>query len=373
MKASLDRGRYHEAGLRDNAYHMPGYICRSRLRSQFWISHHCSFKHLEPVMEALPPEILVPIIQSVCKDGGRTSCALREVSRYMCSLVEPYRFPNVLILGPGKMDRFLQELQRASVEVRCVRHLFISDQIPVAGEDSLTHENPSLVFITLRRFKPKDPWNKDERSRTLWIHRTLDRICNLCASSILSLTVSFGPTEQLQPHWTWGANHFPLLREFTLVYFDKKEQSGLPSIGYANMPMLETLWISALPRLGALNILEFDKKFTYANGIPKRRIPRLVFEVGPDFCMTIFVDRYSKTYRETPRTDSHSWIFDTVEHHAIIPDKEYNVAKHFVHTLKYLPAMSRTDKEVQLPGNVSLYECFFAKVRCTDIISFSFD
>jgi hypothetical protein len=95
-------------------------------------------------MEALPPEILVPILRGVCTDGGRTSCALREVSRYMCSLIETYRFQNVYILGPRKMGLFLQELQRAPVEVRRVRHLFISDQIPLIAGDLPNHENTSL-------------------------------------------------------------------------------------------------------------------------------------------------------------------------------------------------------------------------------------
>jgi hypothetical protein len=235
----------------------------------------------------------------------------------------------------------------------------------------------TLLFKALHIFKPKDPWDQSERSRILWIHKTLNRICNLCAPSLLSLTVSFGPTEQPQPHWTWGTHHFPLLREFTFIYFDRKQQSGLPKIDYANMPMLKTLWISALPRLGALDMIEFNTQLTLTNGIPKRRIPRLVFEVGPDSWMESFVYNYYGAYLDTPRTDSHSWIFDTVEHHAIMPDRDYQIG--IIWAVGRTGGIGRADgirkrasEGVHLPGNVSLYTSFFVSMYCPDTSSFRF-
>lgn len=50
-------------------------------------------------MAELPPEILSKILIHTCKDGGATACTIRQVSKTMRDLIEPYRFRNIAIFG----------------------------------------------------------------------------------------------------------------------------------------------------------------------------------------------------------------------------------------------------------------------------------
>ncbi|KZT18323.1 hypothetical protein NEOLEDRAFT_192097 [Neolentinus lepideus HHB14362 ss-1] len=65
-------------------------------------------------MNALPSELLDLIFSDALRDGGRTACRLRLVSKSFCTLMEPYRFYAVDVYWPRGIDQFLKHYAAAS-------------------------------------------------------------------------------------------------------------------------------------------------------------------------------------------------------------------------------------------------------------------
>lgn len=78
--------------------------------------------------DRLSAELWAQIFFEASVDGGRTACALSEVSRYFRDVMLPFQFDNVALIGYHKITRFaelLRDKQNQTNHFR-VRHLFVS-------------------------------------------------------------------------------------------------------------------------------------------------------------------------------------------------------------------------------------------------------
>jgi hypothetical protein len=189
----------------------------------------------------LPPEVLDIIIQYACTDGGRTGCALREVSRTFRDLVAPHRFRCVALYGARKINLFWNEIERAPANSKSARHLFVSHQESCLVPEVGTEQKSSLFKRAVRRLK-KDKKEKPPRRLGLRDHAVLRRLCGLLSPSLYTLTVLLGPPTWALLDWSW-LYEFPLLRSLRIGYFDFIYNS-FPSITYQNIPKLEQMEIS---------------------------------------------------------------------------------------------------------------------------------
>lgn len=84
-----------------------------------------------PAMYKLPLETLQRIFEYACTDGGRTGCALSQISRAVRAASRKARFHSIaLVAHPAKLDAFVKLYERESAPVRGdkarVAHLFIT-------------------------------------------------------------------------------------------------------------------------------------------------------------------------------------------------------------------------------------------------------
>lgn len=108
------------------------------------------------VTERLPTELWTQIISVACVDGGRSACAISEVSHYFRSVVLPLQLDNVALLGGVKIVQFAQLLNRRASQpaLRAIRHLFLSSaKIPApptrAELEAAVHHILTTVSSTL--------------------------------------------------------------------------------------------------------------------------------------------------------------------------------------------------------------------------------
>ena len=117
--------------------------------------------------EHLAPEIWHQIFLEACVDGGRTACALSEVSRYFRADVLPIQLDNVALDGSKSMHCFAALLQHRKEEQRhdlCrVHHLFLSDfeyqpetSLVATVAEILSTTAPDLITLTIA--VPQNMW-----------------------------------------------------------------------------------------------------------------------------------------------------------------------------------------------------------------------
>ncbi|KAF8186307.1 hypothetical protein BJ912DRAFT_469261 [Pholiota molesta] len=78
-------------------------------------------------MDKLPTELHAYICQTACVDDGATIRSLNRVSKYFHEVSRPYLYHNVSAFGIDQVMTLLERLERTPAQMRCIRHLFLSD------------------------------------------------------------------------------------------------------------------------------------------------------------------------------------------------------------------------------------------------------
>ncbi|KAF8178760.1 hypothetical protein BJ912DRAFT_650484 [Pholiota molesta] len=78
-------------------------------------------------MDKLPTELHAYICQTACVDDGATIRSLNRVSKYFHEVSRPYLYHTVSAFGIDQVLTLLERLERTPAQMRCIRHLFLSD------------------------------------------------------------------------------------------------------------------------------------------------------------------------------------------------------------------------------------------------------
>ena len=79
-------------------------------------------------MDACPNEILDLISAEACTDDGLTGRSLSLVSRRIRGISRRYAFQSIALYGARQLSSFASLLERADIQSRAVRHLYLTDR-----------------------------------------------------------------------------------------------------------------------------------------------------------------------------------------------------------------------------------------------------
>ncbi|KZT20843.1 hypothetical protein NEOLEDRAFT_815139 [Neolentinus lepideus HHB14362 ss-1] len=211
-------------------------------------------------MDALPPEVLLQIVDLACCDVGQTACSLRLVSRYLCAATDPYRFRFIAVLGAKRMNRLFVALSSAPEVKRTVRHLFVSDKP--------AETRYGRVYVNRAAPNDVDEVRKAQELSGFRFVRSAKDVLPLVAPSIETLTClvhnPFGQSDLLT---TLLTTEFPKLTHLTLRLGDMRFPSlqRLPPDLSPSMPNLTHLHILCSWKPSCAVIVEVGSIFASSN------------------------------------------------------------------------------------------------------------
>jgi hypothetical protein len=243
-------------------------------------------------MAFIPTEVLQLVTHHACgmMDGGHTACTLRATARVFHQLVDSdlTRFRVVSVAGSRRIQSLFNILKALPAHARIVEHLFVSD----SADDVLptTYNSKPGLFSRLLSWTSEDD-NANEEEVTL-TQRTMEKLCQLCAPSLISLTIATHKQHNL--NWlTLGAiTRYPPLT--SLAFFSLVGSGGLrlPEDLYdlmLAMPALDMLVLSgwrhfrdveSVTAIQGLGAAEFDTgryiRDIHLEGVPDESLHKFV-------------------------------------------------------------------------------------------------
>ena len=158
-------------------------------------------------MDKCPIEILGLIFEEACADDGLTGRSLSLVSRHIHDTSRRYAFRSIALYGPHQLSAFASLLDKADLEGRGIRHLYLTDRWRVWMEYL-----PGQDREQWHRERVAEDFHVDDASRKY--SSTILRILKIASPTIQTLTLLlFG---QYDEPLLSDAVSFPNLRELTI-------------------------------------------------------------------------------------------------------------------------------------------------------------
>lgn len=196
-------------------------------------------------MVYLPPEILGPICQTACTDGGKTGRSLALASKYLNAISEPFQFQSIVLSNVREAQKFLSRLEGTPLSGRGVVELSLTGTLPSPPAKQAAFSFISRLVSSWKAavMVERRTWEEEEiqvHSEMEQLVIALAKILAFISPTLDSLTIDLiSPTIHSDEAECFSIPYLPSLRSLTIK---NRTKFRVPSTsGATSTPLLPSL------------------------------------------------------------------------------------------------------------------------------------